>query len=185
MIYFYTSDSTDHVNCSANNPKERNVQEVEDYHIDSFDDEEESVTSIITKNGAEKYLSQKKRCWINFRWYFCERRAWEEDDIPIATEKVELCYGEDLTFDLNSTRGEESSIKVQETLDVFEVWVRNEEDRFMKKCATIDKETGEISSFCNHLGEDILLEPIRPNFTRAPTDNDRGGIDRVNGKLQL
>lgn len=50
--------------------------------------------------------------------------------------------------------------------------------------ATVDKESGYITSFQAN-GKDILLSPLKPNFIRAETDNDRAGGNAIVHKAML
>ena len=48
-------------------------------------------------------------------------------------------------------------------------------------CVAFNKETGLINGFSLSNGKEILMKEISPNFTRAETDNDRGGVEVVRG----
>lgn len=44
--------------------------------------------------------------------------------------------------------------------------------------ATIDKQSGGLSSYCP-LGRNLLSQSLLPNFCRAATDNDKGGLEMI------
>lgn len=123
--------------------------------------------------------------WLNFRWYRRNQVSWEDNakPIPIATAKVRV-YNKlkhRVRFDHDNYSLIESSIKVQETMDSLEFWCRDEGAKYFVRRSVLDKNTGMLVSFCDTNGDEILVKPMRPNFTRAATDNDRGGMDRLKG----
>ena len=66
-----------------------------------------------------------------------------------------------------------SSLTLQETPCSLEICACMEDGHVFKKIAVLDKATGGLVSFFNKNGEDMLSEPMRLNFSRAATDNDR------------
>ena len=139
---------------------------------------------VHTLDNARPHLSGNQRCWVVFRWYYRSQRYWEANkENPIAVERIELCPSRVNSYenaDIERLRREEgSSIRVQEASSSVEIWVRSKSEKYMRKCAIIDKATGCLTSFCDQDGSELLLEPLLPNITRACTDNDRGGVDRV------
>eukprot|EP00557_Chaetoceros_sp_GSL56_P010526 CAMPEP_0176482426 /NCGR_PEP_ID=MMETSP0200_2-20121128/3368_1 /TAXON_ID=947934 /ORGANISM="Chaetoceros sp., Strain GSL56" /LENGTH=1215 /DNA_ID=CAMNT_0017878739 /DNA_START=193 /DNA_END=3837 /DNA_ORIENTATION=+ len=176
--YFYCNDKMKYVNGDTTD------SEIFRY-FPTADDSEEFIM-INTFDRAQKCLSEYSRCWITFKWYFRSKMKWQRNNHeyhPIAIETVELCLpwpDEDHNIEINKILREEGcSIKVQESTSSVELWVKARGERFMRRCAVIDKTTGCITSFCNNASSEMLNEPMVPNFTRACTDNDRGGIDRV------
>jgi len=182
LEYFLTSDcvadidsSAPKLDCELFEERNLNTRRLEPFHSDD---------RIITVNihCQNLYSTMSKKRWINFRWYFRNGRIWEEVGDPIAREQVELCLEKENDEDETSLFSSDS-IRVQETESSVELWILKAEDKYMRKTAVIDKTTGGIISLCNQAGVEMLSKPIQPNFTRASTDNDRGGIDRVKGKV--
>jgi beta-galactosidase len=176
--YYYSSDHKKDLNCNMTD------REIFSY-FPTAGRSKECIT-LKTFDRAQKYLSEYNRCWITFKWYFRSKMKWQlnnPDKNPIAIEKVELILpspDEYHNIEINKILREEGcSINVQEATSSVELWVKNRGNRFMRRCAVIDKTTGCMTSFCNNARSEMLTEPMVPNFTRACTDNDRGGIDRV------
>ena len=191
--YFYSTDDcsgpSGNMDCSA---YERNSSKnVETFSYVPMDCSGVEALPVYTLDRARSHLAGDQRCWITFRWYFRSKRSWQGNGRspkdPISVEKIELCPSR-VNFDEiggieRLLREESSSIRFQEASGSIEIWVRSNNERYMRKYAVVDKATGCLVSYCDRNGTELLLEPLIPNFTRACTDNDRGGVDRMRGLM--
>ena len=182
LTYFFSFDCLSDSNLSANNAEG-----------DSGHEEHHTIKpQFFTETGncsmeiCHDMNNLNSKCWINFRWSYIIPKAGEEEAAPIATDKLEI-YSEGLSTseiigNLVAEDDGDTTMNVQDTTDSIEIWSRRKDEQFMSKCAAIDKSTGWLISFSDIHGEEILAEPMCPNLSRAATDNDRAGIDRMNSK---
>lgn len=184
LTYFFTFDCIAEIDHSANNPK-GDLKGNEHVLPISAD----LSSAICTGNSCTIFIplnydsSEHKKGWVNVRWYHRKKMSWEGEGCEIiARDKIEICMkiGQEVC---EPRKVNEGSLKVQETQESIEVWQLKENDRYLSKLAVISKVTGEMVSFCDLEGHELLVEGFQQNFTRAATDNDRGGIDRIKGKL--
>lgn len=64
----------------------------------------------------------------------------------------------------------------EDKITVTRTWVND--DEHMKTLAVWEKFTGALISYCPHQnGHDLLAGRLLPNFCRAATDNDKGGME--------
>lgn len=185
MVYFFSWDIIDHCGHSANNLEG-------DYgHEDSHIVAKKHIISknnvfVVTIHIDQEFAKKGTKRWINFRWFNDhEKPSAAESKIPIATEKIEIIF-KDVEQSLGNTvtsckERAENRLDVRDNLDCLEIYRRGD-DGSIAKCAVLDKSSGWLSEFCDLDGRELLSQPLRPNFSRAATDNDRGGIDRMIGE---
>jgi len=146
-----------------------------------FDDK--GVVTVEINDSYIHLLRNRNRIWINFRWFYRNRMEWMTHDVDtsFAKDQVELCLPVSSTQEDIPQIPADGCLKVQNTKDTVEIWLRRSVDKYFSRSAVINKHTGNLDSFRSKGGEEILSNgmPMKPNFTRAITDNDRGGIDRI------
>lgn len=113
------------------------------------------LNDIIFKPGYEHF--------INFNVYADESNPLVPKGHVIAREQIAYPYA--------------PAIAVAEVKEELPVRLHDKNNKFVVEgqdfSITCDKETGLITSY-KAGGNELLQEPIRPNFWRAPTDNDFG-----------
>mmetsp|Transcript_25069 Transcript_25069/g.37088 ORF Transcript_25069/g.37088 Transcript_25069/m.37088 type:complete len:1513 (-) Transcript_25069:7-4545(-) len=126
---------------------------------------------------------QGYRLFFNVSFFRSNEVEWMNSLLPVASEQFEIFFENERVSILPTSQ--ESTMKMQESEESVEIWIRKKDDRFMTRTAVIDKATGALTSFRTNSGKDILIgnQGLKPNFTRASTDNDRGGIDRIKGLM--
>jgi beta-galactosidase len=122
------------------------------------------------------------RFWLNLRGYLNEDQIWCNKGRVLVTEQFELRL-----MDV-ALRDHEKTLKVAGegplALDNNEHLVSVSAVSSGQLLLEIDKKTGTIISLSTLAGTNLLAKSdsrggIYPNFTRAYTDNDRGGVDML------
>jgi hypothetical protein len=120
-----------------------------------------------------KYAELGHRLFLNIRCYHRDKVEWMTEDNPVAMSQAELVFDGLDIHPLRPPPTKNASVKFHVNGEAIEIWIAG------KRSAIVDKSRGILSSFFTRSGEDIFVgEGLRPNFTRAATDNDGGGIDR-------
>ncbi len=148
----------------------------------------DSDVAMVPTNGLLKIklstkmieMLGKSRLWLNIKCYH------RDNTQVIAKEQFEL-FGESNERNVDDLKpaGFESqlrsSLKVEKAKDSITIFVQsNDYSTHKKKIASFSKLDGQLESY-NYTGcdEDEVITAMKPNFTRAVTDNDRGGMDLI------
>lgn len=105
---------------------------------------------------------------IRLSFHLRERHPWAEAGYEIASVEKNYCHGHYQDW-LESTPAE-----VTDSLELieghFNIGVRGKNFRLLFSHAS-----GSLISY-QYGGKEMLIEPVRPNFWRPPTDNDLGNL---------
>jgi beta-galactosidase len=128
-----------------------------------------SVTITLPK----ELLNFDSIAWLSFRWDCCEndKKEWQTTT-TIASGQIQIC---DNYTVFSSRIMDQTSFTTTylHTNESVEIWQNN------CRIAIVNTSDGMLHSFLTRNGTEVLRSPLRFNITRAFTDNDRGGIDRM------
>eukprot|EP00547_Thalassionema_nitzschioides_P008698 CAMPEP_0194231106 /NCGR_PEP_ID=MMETSP0156-20130528/44756_1 /TAXON_ID=33649 /ORGANISM="Thalassionema nitzschioides, Strain L26-B" /LENGTH=1110 /DNA_ID=CAMNT_0038963715 /DNA_START=337 /DNA_END=3669 /DNA_ORIENTATION=- len=130
-------------------------------------------TIVVNVKDYLKELESEHRVFLNLRCFYSHEVEWMGKDIPIATDQVEIVAGK-ASRCIPTRQGTGLKLAFSESNESITIYNGD------KPQATIDKSTGLLTSFFTNRGENIFANNgLIPNFKRAVTDNDRGGVDRM------
>jgi beta-galactosidase len=122
--------------------------------------------------------AQGNSYFLNIRGSLREETSWAEAGHTLVTQQFPVKF----VFETSPPRKEEKLLKRSARLEVTEdastVEVFRDTDGGSIPLVVLDKQSGAIVSFAPS-GLNVLNGPMLPNFTRASTDNDKGGIELV------
>lgn len=121
--------------------------------------------------------------WLNLRGSLKNKETWAEMGHVLVTQQFKIVIeGLNSAPEIKRSLGE-GSLEVENGVSAISVTKRNG-----KSLLTIDKKTGTIKSMTTTDGTSLLARQgdvedagVNPNYTRAATDNDRGGIELILG----
>lgn len=123
----------------------------------------EEITIKIDKNT----LKQAAEYHIDFEFRLNKAKKWAEEGYILAWDQFKLPFGADLmTEDTVLPKEKIKPLKIKETDDHCLISTDYFSVNFSKK-------TGFLESYSKN-GEEIIIDSLKPNFWRAPTDNDLG-----------
>eukprot|EP01083_Nonionella_stella_P217609 781169_1 len=93
--------------------------------------------------------------FFNVSFFRSNEVEWMNRLLPVASEQFEIFFENERVSILPTSQ--ESTIKMQESEEAVEIWIRKKDDRFMTKTAVIEKATGALTSFRTKSGKDILI----------------------------
>ena len=99
---------------------------------------------------------------VNVRVYFRENPVWAGQGRHLVAHESKRLRED---FQLTRLRGS-GSVKVMDQDGKFIL-------KTDKRSVEFDRKTGFLIGYRNERGSELLVAPLRPNFWRAPTDNDR------------
>jgi len=136
----------------------------------------------IEKEGFENV-----EYWLNLRGALKAKESWADKGHVIVTQQFKVVF--------DGAGAEEKRSIIKEDKVVHPVFSNTDDFITVSRSGragvpliTVSKKTGMIMSLYTPEGKNILAPPadvggcgIMPNFTRATTDNDRGGIELLLG----
>jgi len=134
-----------------------------------------SVTITLSK----ELLKHDSIGWLSFRWDCCEedKKEWQTTTL-IANGQIQI--GENKYVSSSGALKQTSAITTfRRTEDSVEIWTEGDGGNSNRRTAVVSASDGMLTSFLARNGLEVLVSPLRFNVTRAFTDNDRGGIDRM------
>jgi len=90
--------------------------------------------------------------------------------------RVRFEFDKAIQQDLPPMIRQESHCFLEISSDNIAIWVARYKDGVKHPFAVVEKSTGSLTSYAPR-GANLLAGPIVPNFTRAETDNDKGGLE--------
>lgn len=116
--------------------------------------------------------------WLNVRGFLKEATNWAE------AGHVLVCHQFQIQFEFGEINQPMSSpvktpirAHLETTTDDNAIHVFRNVGGVRFEFATIDKHTGALVSFAPHGRNTLLSQGLVPNFVRAATDNDKGGVE--------
>ena len=126
---------------------------------------QETVDITLEGYTAPANLQPGEECFLNIRFTTKEDCWWADAGHEVATEQFAYDVQEDNLPELDeSNMPAFTEGQVQDTDTTLTI----ENDAFR---VVFDKESGKLTSYVAN-GEELLAEPLEPNFWRAITDND-------------
>ena len=172
MKYFLSIDSMTHMN---GHPKasDGNCDQHSDIILHDIIPSESARMSIDVSDYS-RYARLGHKVFLNFRCYHRNKVEWMEKDVPIAMDQIELIFFNESITSIPPKPRSMKGIRWTEDVKSITIWIGEE------RTSVIDKAKGAVTNFYDRKGEDIFFggNGMSPNFTRAATDNDMGGIDR-------
>lgn len=147
----------------------------------SFSNQNNTSISVTVKIPSD-FLGKATKVWLNFGWY-CDdrdRKEWQNTSL-ISQDQIELRAATkfDNTSRLIANPASPMILKCERSENEVEIWTQNSELDGFKRRAVISSVDGMLVSFVTKRGIEVLMSPFQFNMTRAFTDNDRGGIERI------
>jgi hypothetical protein len=136
----------------------------------------------INLNPTIRKWLGNRRLWLNVRCYL------KSNDQVLAKEQFELLgeTEEDSSYEiLNCSQNKNKTLKVEHSNESVDIWLTDIHNTYSKvKIASISNSNGQLISFSTPCGFSAIPNVgMMPNYTRAATDNDRGGIDQLGDML--
>ncbi|TWT71730.1 glycoside hydrolase family 2 TIM barrel-domain containing protein [Crateriforma conspicua] len=117
---------------------------------------------VVHVNLERNQWDPSSEYWFRFSAHETSARAWCDPGFEVAYEQFLLQDATPKTDQLNANNGTLDTIELQDRIQVFGDRLR----------AAVSKKTGFLTALIID-GNEILRQPLRPNFRRALTDNDR------------
>lgn len=116
--------------------------------------------------------------FLNIRGFLQQDETWAEKNTCLVTQQfpIKFVFEELVQRNLERPLERKASFQLEVSEDVSTVQVFRGGDGATEPLVVFDKHSGGITSFSPQ-GANLLTEPVLPNFTRASTDNDQGGIE--------
>lgn len=128
-------------------------------------------------------------CWLNIRGFLKEDQPWAKKGHELVAQQLPVSIDGLERFVSATAQGtlQEFDLTVEERPDYVTVSVPTNAPG--QPWVRVDRSTGTITSLSNpdttsvlaSAGGEVMTPGISPNFTRACTDNDRGGVDLLIG----
>ena len=191
VVNRYTFLGLSHISWSWHLISNRAVKPIRKESFDLSTDTE-GVASFSLENAISRVIQFEKTrppggnsFFLNIRGRLSFPTLWADaGHVVVAQQFPVRFFFDDLTIDPKPTKlsnGVGSSLSAEMTdSDVTIFWTGFEHKR--TSLAIFDKSTGALHSYSPN-GKNILAGPITPNFTRAATDNDRGGMELILDQL--
>ena len=133
------------------------------FEREDFDIAPQSFEEIEVPTGVEK--NNQKECFLNFRFLTKKAQPMIPENHEIAKEQFQLSSGKEIDFSLQE---ELEPLNLKEKQNIYKV----EGEHFLIE---FSKKTGLLEQYVFH-GNVLLEKGARPNFWRAPIDNDLGNL---------
>ena len=116
--------------------------------------------------------------YLNLEGFLNKDSTWANNGHVVATKQfpLKILFNDNLPLSITEEiKGTEENTPLRVLSDKSTIQISNGN---ASPFITIDKSNGEIASI-NWDGKSILAGAVKPNFLRAATDNDRGGMELV------
>jgi beta-galactosidase len=139
-----------------------------------------NLSSVVSRvRHLEKSRSARGNSyWLNIRGFLCSNKSWADAGHVLVTQQfaVKFDFLESLPRTLACEPGPTGfyleAASNENTIEIFRVI-----DEKSVLFATLDQRSGALVSFAPS-GHNVLSNGgVMPNFIRAPTDNDKGGME--------
>lgn len=134
------------------------------------------LDSIITRVQELEFTrpEQGNKYFLNLRGYLRSDASWADKNTVLVTQQFPVTF----VFEESIVRKPERPLtrpaKLEALEDETSVQVYRDTDGGTMPLVIFDKQSGGMISFSPH-GSNMLTQPLLPHFTRASTDNDKGG----------
>jgi beta-galactosidase len=147
-------------------------------------DQDGSGGLVLKLDGAMKRVElleftrpvQGNSYFLNIRGFLRENTTWANACHTLVTQQFPVNFVFEQPLHRREAKSLKRSAKLEVTEDANTVEVFRDTDGGTTPLVTVDKQSGAIVSFAPS-GENVLNGAMQPNFTRASTDNDKGGIE--------
>jgi beta-galactosidase len=120
--------------------------------------------------------AQGNKYFLNIRGFLREKTSWAEAGLTLVTQQFPVNFVFEKTLQLKEEKSPKLSARLEVTEEEKTVEVFRDTDGGSIPLVVLDKQSGAIVSFAPN-GKNVLTDAMLPNFTRAVTDNDKGGIE--------
>ena len=115
--------------------------------------------------------------FLNIRGSLKSATAWSEEGHTLVTQQLPVTLVDPPAPVLAAPSAPiDGSLKVTVSDADVQVWRRPSNGDEPVLLAAIERDQGSLCHYAPH-GRNVLVDGIRPNFTRATTENDRGGLE--------
>jgi beta-galactosidase len=121
-------------------------------------------SKVISLGFKKPKLKAGAEYWLVVKWVTIEDKVFADAGHVVATNQLQLPYQSPELPSVNIF--EMDSLLINETAEQVTVSGTN-------FSVSISKQSAAITSYIYNKGE-LIKRPLRPNFWRAPTDNDKG-----------
>jgi len=137
----------------------------------------ESVISRIVLLEKSR-PSRGNSYFLNIQGALKENQSWAETGHVLVNQQIPIKFVLVKSVTRKLPDFQPSAARVSWRLWDGRVVVEGRRDGVVNQIVTIDPKTGGIDSFFNPSGENVLAGQLLPNFVRAATDNDKGGLEQ-------
>lgn len=185
----YTFRDLSHLTWSWQLVSNRNTKPIRKGTFVLSADKEKEIAIINIENAISRVIQLEKTkppggnsFFLNLRGCLTTATPWANAGHVIVTQQFSLSFVFEEMDDVTPKpiKLSEQAVRTlsadstNESVTIF--WkIANAEKTPL---ATFDINTGALDSYLPQ-GENVLVKPLTPNFTRAATDNDRGGMELV------
>jgi beta-galactosidase len=154
--------------------------------VTSFElaDQDGSGGLVLKLDGAMKRVelleftrpTQGNSYFLNIRGFLRENTSWADACHTLVTQQFPVKFVFEKSPPCKEVKPPKRSAKLEVTEDATTVEVFRDTDGGSTPLVILNKQTGAIISYAPS-GKNIINGAMQPNFTRASTDNDNGGIE--------
>jgi beta-galactosidase len=149
-------------------------------------DQDGSGGLVLKLDGAMKRVelleftrpNQGNSYFLNIRGFLREDTTWANACHTLVTQQFPVKFVFEKPLDRREAKSLKRSAKLEVTEEANTVEVFRDTDDGTTPLVIVNKQSGAIVSFAPS-GKNVLNGAMQPNFTRASTDNDKGGIELV------
>jgi beta-galactosidase len=154
--------------------------------VTSFElaDQDSSGGLVLKLDGAMKRVelleftrpTQGNSYFLNIRGFLRENTTWADACHTLVTQQFPVKFVFEKSPPCKEVKPLKRSAKLEVIEDATTVEVFRDTDGGSTPLVILNKQTGAIMSYAPS-GKNIINGAMQPNFTRASTDNDNGGIE--------
>lgn len=183
----YSFCNLSHLGWSWDLVSNRSDQPIRSGHFeirDEAQEEEEVVINLESVVSRVRKLEKTKPrfgnvFFLNLRGYLRCENSWADIGHVLVRQQFEIIFDfEELWTPVPSPTRQARKLRIKATSDDDVIQIFRVSESESGPFAVIDKQSGALIQY-SPKGRNLLSKGILPNFVRAATDNDKGGLELV------